>query len=159
MLFKCSGSLQLPTLLQIQLRESKVLKCICRYFVLLALFIVLLGVLQKQAVPTCVHIYMRRWVLMSTPAGVVQGRLLFVVVVQARCVVVLLFLFEHFNTVQCPTLRNSTQEATGHVADHGANGPEVVGAAPSRRWAYLRYGLVVGVAWRLPAMSPLGQAR
>ena len=110
MLFKCSGSLQLPTLLQIQLRESKVLKCICRYFVLLALFIVLLGVLQKQAVATCVRIYMRRWVLMSTPAGVVQGRLLFVVVVQAGCDVVLLFLFEHFNTVQCPTLRNSKVE-------------------------------------------------
>ena len=45
------------------------------------------------------------------------------------------------------------------MADHGANGPEVVlavGAAPSREWARLRYGLVVGVAWRLPAMSPLG---
>ena len=83
----------------------------CRYFVLLALFIALLGVLQKQAVATCVRIYMRRWVLMSTPAGVVQGRLLFVVVVQAGCDVVLLFLFEHFNTVQCPTLRNSSSSS------------------------------------------------
>ena len=131
MLFRCSGSVQLPTLLQIQLCESKVLKCICmaalalvkvahayhrkqaftqgcRYFVLLALFIVLLGVLRKQAVATCVRIYMRRWVLMSMPAGVVQGRLLFVVVVQAGCDVVLLFLFEHFSTAQCPTLRNSS---------------------------------------------------
>ena len=77
------------------------------FVVLLALFVVLLGVLQKQAVATCVRIYMRRWVLMSTPAGVVQGRLLFVVVVQAGCDVVLLFLFEHFNTVQCPTLSYS----------------------------------------------------
>ena len=42
--------------------------------------------------------------MIPTPAGVVQGRLLFVVVVQAGCDVVLLFLFEHFNTVQCPTL-------------------------------------------------------
>ena len=42
----------------------------------------------------------------------------------------------------------ATQEAAEHVADHRANGPEVVlavGAAPSRRWAHLRYGLVVGV--------------
>ena len=53
----------------------------------------------------------------------------------------------------------ATHEAAEHVADHGANGPEVVlavGVAPPRRWAHLRYGLVVGVAWRLPAMSPLG---
>ena len=53
----------------------------------------------------------------------------------------------------------ATQEAAGHVADHGANGPEVVlavGVAPSRRWAQQWYGLVVGVAWSLPAMSPLG---
>ena len=44
----------------------------------------------------------------------------------------------------------ATQEAAGHVADHGANGPEVVlavGVAPSRRWAQQWYGLVVGVAW------------
>ena len=35
------------------------------------------------------------------------------------------------------------------LADHGANGPEVVlavGVAPSRRWAQQWYGLVVGVA-------------
>ena len=32
------------------------------FFVLLALFVVLLGVLQKQAVATCARIYMRRWV-------------------------------------------------------------------------------------------------
>ena len=53
----------------------------------------------------------------------------------------------------------ATQEAAGHVADHGANGPEVVlaaGAAPSRRWAQQWYGLVVGVAWRIPALSPPG---
>ena len=45
------------------------------------------------------------------------------------------------------------------MADHGANGPEVVlavGLAPPRRWAQQWYGLVVGVAWSLPAMSPLG---
>ena len=43
----------------------------------------------------------------------------------------------------------ATQEVAGHVADHGANGPEVVlaaGVAPSRRWAQQWYGLVVGVA-------------
>ena len=43
----------------------------------------------------------------------------------------------------------ATQEAAGHVADHGANGPEVVlavGVAPSRRWAEQWYGLVVAVA-------------
>ena len=45
---------------------------------------------------------------MPTIAGVVQRRLLFVVVVQARCAVVLLFLFEHFGTVQCPTLSSSS---------------------------------------------------
>ena len=45
--------------------------------------------------------------VMPTPAGVVQRRLLFVVVVQAKCVVVLLFLFEHFGTVQCPTLSSN----------------------------------------------------
>ena len=53
----------------------------------------------------------------------------------------------------------ATQEAAGHVADHGANGPEVVlaaGGAPSRRWAQQWYGLVVGVAWRIPALSPPG---
>ena len=53
----------------------------------------------------------------------------------------------------------ATQEAAGHVADHGANGPEVVlavGVAPSRRWAQQWYGLVVGVAWRIPALSPPG---
>ena len=41
-------------------------------------------------------------------------------------------------------------EVAEHVADHGANGPEVVlaaGVAPSRRWAQQWYGLVVGVAW------------
>ena len=43
--------------------------------------------------------------LMPTPAGVVQRRLLFVVVVQAKCAVVLLFLFEHFGTVQCPNVK------------------------------------------------------
>ena len=40
-------------------------------------------------------------------------------------------------------------EVAEHVADHGANGPEVVlaaGVAPSRRWAQQWYGLVVGVA-------------
>ena len=45
------------------------------------------------------------------------------------------------------------------MADHGANGPEVVlaaGVAPSRRWAQQWYGLVVGVAWRIPALSPPG---
>ena len=46
--------------------------------------------------------------LMPTSAGVVQRRLLFVVVVRAKCVVVLLFLFEHFGTVQCPTLSSLT---------------------------------------------------
>ena len=52
----------------------------------------------------------------------------------------------------------ATQEVAGHVADHGANGPEVVlaGGAPSRRWAQQWYGLVVGVAWRIPALSPPG---
>ena len=53
----------------------------------------------------------------------------------------------------------ATQEAAGHVADHGANGPEVVlaaGVAPSRRRAQQWYGLVVGVAWSLSAMSPPG---
>ena len=53
----------------------------------------------------------------------------------------------------------ATQEAAGHVADHGANGPEValaVGVAPSMRWAQQWYGLVVGVAWSLPAMLLLG---
>ena len=53
----------------------------------------------------------------------------------------------------------ATQEVAGHVADHGANGPEVVlaaGVAPSRRWAQQWYGLVVGVAWRIPALSPPG---
>ena len=53
----------------------------------------------------------------------------------------------------------ATQEVAGHVADHGANGPEVVlaaGVAPSRRWAQQWYGLVVGVAWRMPALSPPG---
>ena len=48
------------------------------------------------------------------------------------------------------------------LADHGANGPEVVlavGVAPSRGWAQLRYVHDVGLAWRLPAMSPLGWAR
>ena len=53
----------------------------------------------------------------------------------------------------------ATQEAAEHVADHGANGPEVVlaaGVAPSRRWAQQWYGLVVGVAWRIPALSPPG---
>ena len=42
----------------------------------------------------------------------------------------------------------ATQEVAGHVADHGANGPEVVlavGVAPSRRWAQQWYGLVVGM--------------
>ena len=50
-------------------------------------------------------------------------------------------------------------EVAEHVADHGANGPEVVlaaGVAPSRRWAQQWYGLVVGVAWRIPALSPPG---
>ena len=45
------------------------------------------------------------------------------------------------------------------LADHGANGPEVVlavGVVPSRRWAEQWYGLVVGVAWRIPALSPPG---
>ena len=45
------------------------------------------------------------------------------------------------------------------MADHGANGPEVVlavGVAPSRRWAQQWYGPVVGVAWRIPALSPPG---
>ena len=45
------------------------------------------------------------------------------------------------------------------MADHGANGPEVVlavGVAPSRRWAQQWHGLVVGVAWRVPALSPPG---
>ena len=48
--------------------------------------------------------------LIPPPAGVVQRPLLFVVVVQANCAVVLLFLFEHFGTVQCPTLSSSTAE-------------------------------------------------
>ena len=47
--------------------------------------------------------------LRPTSAGVVQRRLLFVVVVQAKCVVVLLFLFEYFGTVQCPTLSSCSQ--------------------------------------------------
>ena len=38
--------------------------------------------------------------LMPMPAGVVQRRLLFVVVVQASCAVVLLFLFKHVGTVK-----------------------------------------------------------
>ena len=46
--------------------------------------------------------------MIPTPAGVVQRHLLFVVVVQAGCAVVLLFLFEHFDTAQCPTLSHST---------------------------------------------------
>merc|ERR1712093_446102 len=46
--------------------------------------------------------------LQPTPAGVVEKRLLFVAVVQAYRAVVLLFLFEHFGTVQCPTFGNST---------------------------------------------------
>ena len=86
MLFKCSGSAQLPTLLLIQLRKSKVLKCICtaalalvraahahhrkqaftqgcRHFVLLALFVVLLGALQRPSDSYLRAAYMRRWVL------------------------------------------------------------------------------------------------
>ena len=53
-------------------------------------------------------------------------------------------------------------EVAEHVADHGANGPEVVVAVggstteESRRWAQQWYGLVVGVAWRIPALSPPG---
>ena len=53
---------------------------------------------------------------MPTIAGVVQRHLLFVVVVvvPARCAVVLLFLFEHFGTVQCPTLSSSTHWVQKH---------------------------------------------
>ena len=46
--------------------------------------------------------------LRPTPAGVVQRRLPFVVVVQAKYAAVLLSLFEHFGAVQCPTLSCST---------------------------------------------------
>ena len=47
----------------------------------------------------------------------------------------------------------------GWLTTEPKGGPEVVlavGVAPSRRWAQQWYGLVVGVAWSLPAMSPLG---
>ena len=52
--------------------------------------------------------------LRLTPAGIVQSRQLFVVV-QAKRPVVLLFLFEHFGTVQCPTLSNSRHSHTACV--------------------------------------------
>ena len=48
------------------------------------------------------------WDLRQTLAGVVQSSLLFVVAVQAKRDVVLSFLFEHFGTLQWPTLISST---------------------------------------------------
>ena len=47
----------------------------------------------------------------------------------------------------------------GWLTTEPKGGPEVVlavGVAPSRRWAEQWYGLVVGVAWRIPALSPPG---
>ena len=61
-----------------------------------------------HVVATCVPHICGVGYLMPTIAGVVQTRLLFVVVVQARCAVVLLFLFKQIGTVQCPTLSSST---------------------------------------------------
>ena len=60
----CSGCKQLYNRFS-QFSESQAPPFIpegCRYFVLLALIIVLLGVLQRQAIATCARIYMRRWV-------------------------------------------------------------------------------------------------
>ena len=54
---------------------------------------------RTHVVATCMPHICGVGYLMPTIAGVVQRRLLFVVVVQARCAVVLLFLFEHFGTV------------------------------------------------------------
>ena len=62
------------------------------------------GSCRGKAVATWVPYICGVGYLRPTPAGVVQRRLLFVVVVQATCVVLLLFLFEHFGAVQCPTL-------------------------------------------------------
>ena len=74
-------------------------------FCFVGLFFVLLEVLQKLS-GTYLHAAYICGVgyLTPTPAGVVQRYLLFVVVVQAGCAGVLLFLLEHFGTVQCPML-------------------------------------------------------
>ena len=71
----------------------------------------LLRAVQRQSGSYLCATYMRRWVLDANHCWCMLFKgayCMFAVVVQARCGVVLLFLFEDFGTVQCLTLSSSS---------------------------------------------------